>query len=139
MLSSKLQTKFFITTDQLLLLCFLIFSDIDECFADYNPCKNEGTCVNLPGSYRCDCKSGYSGINCEIGEKMYLFTFHRSGIIKSEAVSTPSDVVYQIRQTRNVKTRKIAFSCFVLFFNWAICHLFYPCSYIKYLIQTPFT
>ena len=42
--------------------------DIDECFEECNPCKNRAKCVNLQGSYRCDCKPGYSGINCEIGE-----------------------------------------------------------------------
>ena len=40
--------------------------DINEC--TNSPCKNGATCVNLDGSYRCDCKSGYSGDNCETGE-----------------------------------------------------------------------
>lgn len=39
--------------------------DIDECVDE--PCKNGATCLNLPGSYRCDCKSGYHGKNCEKG------------------------------------------------------------------------
>ena len=34
--------------------CLLI--DIDECAGDH-PCEQE--CVNLNGSYRCDCTSGY--------------------------------------------------------------------------------
>ncbi|XP_078357455.1 uncharacterized protein LOC144642352 isoform X3 [Oculina patagonica] len=38
-------------------------SDINEC--TNNPCKNGATCVNLQGSYRCDCTSGYSGNTCE--------------------------------------------------------------------------
>ena len=42
-----------------------LFIDINECMN--NPCKNGATCVNLQGSYRCDCKSGYSGKNCETG------------------------------------------------------------------------
>ena len=40
-------------------------TDINECAN--NPCKNGATCVNLQGSYRCDCKSGYSGNKCETG------------------------------------------------------------------------
>ena len=46
-----------------LLICYL---DINECAK--SPCKNGATCQNLPGSYRCNCKSGYSGRNCQTGE-----------------------------------------------------------------------
>ena len=45
-----------------------IIADKNECSA--NPCKNGATCVNLQGSYRCDCKSGYTGNHCESGIKM---------------------------------------------------------------------
>ena len=41
--------------------------DINECEA--SPCKNGATCENLSGSYRCKCKSGYTGKNCEEGRK----------------------------------------------------------------------
>nr|XP_058946979.1 fibrillin-3-like [Pocillopora verrucosa] len=30
-----------------------------------NPCKNGATCFNLQDSYRCECKLGFSGVNCE--------------------------------------------------------------------------
>ena len=46
------------------LICLL--TDINEC--TNSPCKNGATCVNLQGSYRCDCKSGYDGNNCETGK-----------------------------------------------------------------------
>ena len=50
-----------------------LFPDINECLR--SPCKNGAECVNVPGSYRCDCKSGYEGRNCEKGqEKTLLFT-----------------------------------------------------------------
>jgi len=39
--------------------------DIDECQGN-NPCKNGGTCTNLPGNYTCDCSNtGYRGRQCE--------------------------------------------------------------------------
>lgn len=44
--------------------------DIDECVDE--PCKNGATCLNLPGSYRCDCKSGFHGKNCEKGKKIMV-------------------------------------------------------------------
>ena len=50
-------------------LSVLYVTDKNECAN--NPCKNGATCVNLPGSYRCDCKSGYSGNNCETGEIIF--------------------------------------------------------------------
>ena len=46
-------------------------SDINEC--TNNPCKNSASCVNLAGSYRCDCKSGYTGNNCETGKNVAQF------------------------------------------------------------------
>ncbi|CAH3141405.1 unnamed protein product [Porites lobata] len=38
--------------------------DINEC--NTRPCRNGGTCENLPGSYRCKCKPGFLGNHCEI-------------------------------------------------------------------------
>lgn len=37
--------------------------DVDECAT--SPCQNGGTCVDLLGSYRCDCVEGWIGVNCE--------------------------------------------------------------------------
>ena len=50
---------------------YVCFTDINEC--SNNPCKNGATCVNLQGSHRCDCKSGYDGNNCENGYKSPTF------------------------------------------------------------------
>ena len=36
------------------------FTDIDECLTDRNNCtKQYVRCINLPGSFRCDCKPGF--------------------------------------------------------------------------------
>ncbi|XP_073242402.1 uncharacterized protein [Porites lutea] len=45
------------------LKCCKMYKNIDECVN--NPCKNGATCVNFAGSYRCECKSGYTGNNCQ--------------------------------------------------------------------------
>ncbi|KAH3695446.1 neurogenic locus notch homolog protein 1-like isoform X2 [Dreissena polymorpha] len=40
--------------------------DEDECKEWKDVCKSNGKCTNTFGGYRCDCKVGYSGENCEI-------------------------------------------------------------------------
>ena len=45
-------------------------SDTNECAPA--PCKNGATCVDLVGSYRCDCMAGYSGSNCETSKNLIL-------------------------------------------------------------------
>ncbi|GMR46799.1 hypothetical protein PMAYCL1PPCAC_16994, partial [Pristionchus mayeri] len=40
--------------------------DVDECSFDPPICENFGTCINLPGSYKCVCIKGTEGDNCEI-------------------------------------------------------------------------
>ena len=38
-------------------------NDIDECLLAKNPCNEKfGNCVNTQGSYRCNCKPGYTGM-----------------------------------------------------------------------------
>lgn len=46
--------------------CFDLFSDVNEC--NTRPCLNGGTCQNLPGSYKCNCKPGFIGKHCETGK-----------------------------------------------------------------------
>ena len=42
------------------------FLDIDEC-KNVDQCENGGTCTNNPGSFICDCKTGWEGKKCETG------------------------------------------------------------------------
>ena len=64
MLSSK-QFVFLKICMHLLQLQLIFFADINECSRS-SPCKAPNQiCVNTPGSYRCVCKPGYAGKNCE--------------------------------------------------------------------------
>ena len=46
-------------------LSFLYFSssEVDHC--SDSPCKNNGTCENLPNGYICSCSEKFKGQNCE--------------------------------------------------------------------------
>lgn len=48
--------------------------DIDECIDD-TQCYNNGTCINTPGSYTCNCSLGWGGSKCETG-KLFCLMFH---------------------------------------------------------------
>ena len=59
------------------ILTYIISSDVDECAN--SPCKNGGSCMNLRGSYRCDCIKGFTGKHCEQGllailNKFFVYT-----------------------------------------------------------------
>lgn len=38
-----------------------LFSDIDECNRNTSLCDQYATCINVPGSYSCQCDSGFTG------------------------------------------------------------------------------
>ena len=50
--------------------------DIDDC--DPDPCVY-GNCADGVDSHTCDCDSGFTGVNCETGE--IIFILHRLSII----------------------------------------------------------
>ena len=43
----------------------ILSADVNEC--NPNPCLNNGACTDLIGAYTCQCATGFSGNNCEIG------------------------------------------------------------------------
>lgn len=45
---------------------FFLFADVDECL--HRSCLNNATCLNTPGSFVCQCNTGWEGNICERGE-----------------------------------------------------------------------
>lgn len=45
----------------------LYLSDVNECEL-YKPCMNGARCIDMYGTYRCECKVGWMGKNCDIGK-----------------------------------------------------------------------
>ena len=42
--------------------CFLfLFLDLDECKEKTHQCDVNANCTNIPGSYNCTCRPGYTG------------------------------------------------------------------------------
>ena len=35
--------------------------DVNECATGLDECNTNADCINIPGNYQCQCKSGYTG------------------------------------------------------------------------------
>lgn len=55
---------------------FWTFSDIDECNSGDNLCQRNANCINIPGSYRCECLAGFklSPSGACVGESVSALT-----------------------------------------------------------------
>lgn len=51
-------------------------SDIDECNSGDNLCQRNANCINIPGSYRCECSAGFklSPSGACVGESVSALT-----------------------------------------------------------------
>ena len=47
-------------------LSYIDFPDIDEC--ESQPCQHGGECIDQVNSFKCNCKQGYTGLQCETGD-----------------------------------------------------------------------
>jgi hypothetical protein len=59
------------SSNQLLFVFCLIFSDINECSS--NPCHHNAICTDNEGSFDCECNVGYSGNGLNFSSKWILF------------------------------------------------------------------
>ncbi|RZF34933.1 hypothetical protein LSTR_LSTR011427 [Laodelphax striatellus] len=54
-----------------------------------DPCYGRGTCVNIPGSYRCDCVQGYCGPHCEMPDPCMETPCQNGGSCSPMCVTVP--------------------------------------------------
>lgn len=50
------------------------WTDIDECATDRNACASNQNCINLPGSFECECKNGFNldkALNACVGKVIH--------------------------------------------------------------------
>ena len=63
-----------------LMFCYVLFADINECSLLNITCGFGSVCVNTDGSYKCECKTGYTGdgksCSGNIGLLCYNCLFH---------------------------------------------------------------
>ena len=52
--------------------------DLDECESD--PCMNGAECTNEASAYSCVCVEGFTGVNCETGQRNNLIYVHEADI-----------------------------------------------------------
>ena len=46
---------------------FSLLTDVNECLS--SPCVNGGSCRDEVNQFSCDCFAGYTGIQCQTGER----------------------------------------------------------------------
>ena len=80
-------------------------SDIDECAS--SPCRKPSltTCENLPNAFKCNCGTGFTGVQCEIGEFLQCFCFDYyhgfSALDIDECLSSPCNANAQCQNLDN--------------------------------------
>ena len=55
-------------------LTLCLFIDINECTSNNGGCDPDATCVNTPGSFRCQCGDGYTGNGNECFGLLLLYS-----------------------------------------------------------------
>lgn len=51
-------------------------TDHPECTLLTNPCNGHGVCIELAGSFTCDCDDGWNGPQCGNGNTIILYTLY---------------------------------------------------------------
>lgn len=79
-----------------------VFADVDEC-SKPDICGAGGQCVNLPGSYKCECHSGFRSkshrhLACEGTKTLFMVTEWRPALTKHLLRVRHSDIFVSVRR-----------------------------------------
>ena len=69
---------------------FCFFQDIDECQENTHNCHEDGECINMDGSFRCECKVGFVGSG-EICSGIELYQLKRKASLLLQSTQTLPD------------------------------------------------
>ena len=107
---------------QNLFKCIFIFLFCTEIVGPCSslPCKNGATCRNEINSYQCDCLAGWTGVNCETGDSIFL--------------SSAAFMIADSRTARHIKQPLLFAMCLVGSFtcidSFMITHRTYSMSHL---------
>ena len=60
----------------IIFVIWLYFLDVDECTDGTFTCDEHANCHNIEGSYKCQCKEGYSGTGQQCDGNILSFILH---------------------------------------------------------------
>ena len=61
----------------------------ENCSQTPGPCQNGGTCMDTDTGYRCQCSSGITGTNCELGEFCYVSSGNNNVLFRTSVCTCP--------------------------------------------------
>ena len=101
----------------------MVFLDRDECLMP-NICPATSECKNHPGSYNCECHSGYEGVACTGTIYGFNFTINNIYVSFKVALVTDSHITPIIMQQKSVLCSDRFIHLFKKFSPYNICILF---------------
>lgn len=101
---------------------FFLFADIDECL--HRSCLNNATCLNTPGSFVCQCNTGWEGNICERGEVSFFNGLYLHSCFFLRSVWYIAMVGFVFLTKTQISWTNIFFQYYLIIIIW----LWTPCT-----------